>query len=150
LTLLSTLLLTTVLLGGCDEQAIEATAVIKEQKMPNTKQSLPVANQQTKAELTQRYNEIKTMIGEATATDVLQCRKVAVGYKACGGPASYLIYSVQGLDEAVLLQKVAAYNALAEAESHRLGLISDCAMVSEPSVTLVGGVCKAGAAGDVF
>lgn len=118
--------------------------------MPETKQSLAVANQNSRAELTQRYAEIKALIGEAKASDVQQCRKVAFGYKACGGPASYLIYSVAGLDEAVLLKKVAEYNALDEAETHRLGLISDCAMVTEPGVMLEGGVCKAGPAGDLF
>lgn len=98
--------------------------------------------------LKQRFAEIKTMIGEAKASDVQQCRKVAFGYKACGGPASYLIYSLQGLDEQVLLQKVSEYNALAKSEAQRLGLMSDCSMVLEPSVVLVDGVCKAGPAGD--
>jgi len=174
------LLLVTLLLTGCHEQDAEqpvgqspeqstgqtstqpdqvapettivaaAPAVTQDQKMPNIKQSLPVANEGTRAELTQRYNDIKTMIGEARASDVQQCRKVAFGYKACGGPASYLIYSVQGLDEVLLLKKVSEYNALAEAESRRLGLMSDCAIVPEPSVSLVGGVCKAGPGGDIY
>lgn len=118
--------------------------------MSTTTQVLPVANEHTAAELNQRFAEIKTIIGDAKASDVQQCRKVAFGYKACGGPSSYLIYSVQGVDEAALLEKVQQYNALAEAETNRLGLMSDCSMVLEPSVTLVGGVCKAGAAGDLF
>jgi hypothetical protein len=156
------------MLAGCHEQSAEqaaqpattvapeaatvtaAAADPEEQKMPKTRQTLPVANQGTNAELTQRYAEIKTMIGDAKASEVQQCRKVPFGYKACGGPASYLIYSVQGLDEALLLQKVSEYNGLAEAEAHRLGLISDCSMVLEPSVMLVGGVCKAGPSGDLF
>jgi len=125
-------------------------AAAKEQKMPKTIESLPVANQESRVELQQRYAEIKGLIGEAKASEVQQCRKVAFGYKACGGPESYLIYSVQGLDEAVLLQKISEYNALSEAEAHRLGLISDCSMVLEPSVRLVGGVCKAGPSGDLF
>ncbi|RVU31947.1 hypothetical protein EOE67_19450 [Rheinheimera riviphila] len=132
------------------ETATATTADPEEHKMPKTRQTLPVANQGTNAELTQRYAEIKTMIGEAKASELQQCRKVSFGYKACGGPASYLIYSVQGLDEALLLQKVSEYNGLAEAEAHRLGLISDCSMVLEPSVMLVGGVCKAGPSGDLF
>lgn len=125
-----------------------STAATSEPKMPKDLKTLPVANAGSNEELKQRYAEIKNMIGQAKASDVQQCRKVPFGYKACGGPASYLIYSVQGLDEAVLLQKVGEYNALAEAESHRLGLISDCAMVLEPSVVLVEGVCKAGPSGD--
>lgn len=162
------LALFTLLLVGCDEQtaaspadpvpnaattsptATETVATGQEQKMPKTMQKLSVADQDSRAELEKRYAEIKSMIGEAKASDVQQCRKVAFGYKACGGPQSYLIYSVQGLDEAALLQKVSQYNALSEAEAHRLGLMSDCSMVLEPSVTLVGGVCKAGPSGDLF
>jgi hypothetical protein len=127
-----------------------AAAATSEQKMSETKQSLVVANQDSSAELTQRYAEIKTLIGEAKASEVQQCRKVAFGYKACGGPASYLIYSVVGLDEALLLKKVSEYNALDEAETRRLGLMSDCAMVTEPGVMLEGGVCKAGPAGELY
>ncbi len=176
----SQLLLVSLLLTGCNEQAGEqpaersteqssaqsstqiakaapdativaaSAAETQEQKMPKTNQILPVANQGTAAELTQRYAEIKTMVGEAKASEVQQCRKVAFGYKACGGPASYLIYSVEGLDEALLLKKVSEYNALSKAETLRLGLVSDCAIVPEPGVTLEGGVCKAGPAGDLF
>lgn len=163
------LVLFTLLLVGCDEQpaaqsdsaqsavtssptAAETVTVAtaKERKMPKTIQTLPVANQDSRAELQRRHAEIKALIGEAKASDVQQCRKVAFGYKACGGPESYLIYSVEGLDEAALLQKVSEYNALSEAETHRLGLISDCSMALEPSVRLVGGVCKAGPSGDLF
>lgn len=171
-------LLLALLLVGCDEQAGETdresgnatTANVttvqpttgnaapvaavpvetQEQKMSENPPTSPATKQGAPTELTQRYAEIKAMIGEAKASDVQQCRKVAFGYKACGGPASYLIYSVQGLDEALLLQKVSEYNALAQSESKRLGLMSDCAMVLEPSVTLVGGFCKAGAAGDLY
>lgn len=143
------------LLTGCDDQAGEqdstkAAPEIQESEMPGNIPTLPGAQQDTGAELQQRYADIKTMIGDAKASDVQQCRKVAFGYKACGGPASYLIYSVQGLDEAELLQKVAEYNALAQAEAKRLGLMSDCSMVLEPGVVWVGGVCKAGPSGDLF
>jgi len=161
--LLSSLLLV-MLLTGCNGSTATANSeaeplmpvaevaadTIQEQKMSDPVQSLPVANQATRAELTKRYAEIKAMIGEAKASELQQCRKVAFGYKACGGPSSYLIYSVAGLDEALLLQKVAEYNALEQAESQRLGLISDCAVVSEPGLILEGGVCKAGSAGDLY
>jgi len=127
---------------------LAATAESSEPSMTKDLKSIPATQQGSSDLLKQRYAEIKTMIGDAKASDVQQCRKVAFGYKACGGPASYLIYSVQGMDEALLLQKVSEYNALAKAEAQRLGLMSDCAMVLEPSVVLVEGVCKAGPTGD--
>lgn len=98
----------------------------------------------------QLYAEIKAMVGTAAASEPAQCRKVGVGHKPCGGPASYLIYSTQGLDEALLLQKVSQYNQLMQAEQQRLGLVSDCAVVPEPGVALVGGFCVASGSGDTF
>ena len=130
------------------EETTPAAANQPEPAMPRDLKTLPVANEGTREELAARYAEIQALIGEAKASDVQQCRRVAFGYKACGGPASYLIYSVQGLDETLLLKKVAEYNALDQAEAKRTGLMSNCAMVLEPSVVLVDGVCKAGPAGE--
>lgn len=96
------------------------------------------------------YAEIKAMVGTAAASQPLQCKKTGLGHKPCGGPASYLIYSTQGLDEALLLQKVSRYNQLVQAEQQRLGLVSDCAIVPEPGVALVGGFCVASGQGDTF
>ena len=96
------------------------------------------------------FAEIKAMVGTAAATEPAQCKKTGFGHKPCGGPASYLIYSTQGLDEALLLQKVSRYNQLVQAEQQRLGLVSDCAVVPEPGVALVGGFCVASGNGDTF
>lgn len=130
------------------EETPPAAAHQPEAAMPKDLKTLPVANEGTREVLAARYAEIQALIGEAKASDVQQCRRVAFGYKACGGPASYLIYSVQGLDETLLLKKVSEYNALDQAEAQRTGLMSNCAMVVEPSVVLVDGVCKAGPAGE--
>jgi hypothetical protein len=162
--LVATLLLPLWFVSACDAQTNDkkesvapadpatqtAASLPKEQSMSDNNQQVPATASNANAELQQRFAEIKTLIGDAAASDVQQCRKVAFGYKACGGPASYLIYSVQGLDETVLLEKVSQYNALAEAETKRLGVMSDCSIVPEPGVTLVGGFCKAGPAGDLF
>jgi len=94
--------------------------------------------------------EIKAMVGTAAATEPAQCKKVGLGHKPCGGPSSYLIYSTAGLDEARLLEKVSLYNQLDQAQQQRLGLVSDCAVVPEPAVALVGGVCVANGNGDVY
>ncbi len=100
-------------------------------------------NPDQSAELSQLYQQIQQMVGKAEATELAQCRKVGIGYRSCGGPNSYLVYSVLGLDEATLLQKVSRYNALSQAESERLGLMSTCQVIAEPAITLVSGVCQA-------
>lgn len=113
-------------------------------------QSVQQPPQSAAAELATLLAEIKVLVGTAAATEPAQCKKTGFGHKACGGPASYLIYSTQGLDEALLLQKVARYNQLDQAEQERQGLMSDCAVVPEPGVALVGGFCVASGTGDTF
>jgi hypothetical protein len=100
-------------------------------------------SQNESAELRQLYQDIQQLVGKAEATELAQCRKVGFGYRSCGGPDSYLVYSVLGLDEATLLQKVSRYNALSQAEAERLGLMSTCQVIAEPAITLVSGVCQA-------
>ena len=102
------------------------------------------------AETAALFAEIKALVGTAAATEPAQCKKTGFGHKPCGGPAPYLIYSTQGLDEGLLLQKVSRYNQLVQAEQQRLGLVSDCAVVPEPGVALVGGFCVASGNGDAF
>lgn len=112
--------------------------------------SVPAASVNHAAESAALFAEIKAMVGTAAASEPAQCKKVGFGHKPCGGPASYLIYSTQGLDETQLLQKVSRYNQLMQAEQQRLGLVSDCAVVPEPGVALVGGFCVASGTGDTF
>lgn len=112
--------------------------------------SVPAAKADHAAESATLFAEIKAMVGTAAASEPAQCKKVGFGHKPCGGPAYYLIYSTQGLDETLLLQKVSRYNQLMQAEQQRLGLVSDCAVVPEPGVALVGGFCVASGTGDTF
>lgn len=102
------------------------------------------------AELSTRLAEIKALIGAAAADYSAQCKVVGVGQKACGGPAFYLPYSIKDVDEAKLLSQIDAYNQLAKTHNQRSGMMSDCAIVPVPQVTLVGGFCKIGAAADAL
>lgn len=86
--------------------------------------------------------EALALIGDAQADENSQCRVAAFGHKPCGGPASYVAYSTKEGKEVDILRKIAAYNAAAEAENLRLGRMSDCAIVPEPAVEMVGGQCK--------
>ena len=91
---------------------------------------------QTSAQL---YAEIKTLIGDAPCDDASQCRTIAVGFKACGGPGGYLAWSTKTVDEATLKDLVQRQAAAEQAESQRAGMISDCRLVTDP-----GAVCRAG------
>lgn len=130
--------------SSLSNSAVDAETISEKPSHPDiTRSGAMMKNPVGNAELTQLYADIKQMVGAAEATELAQCRKVGLGYRACGGPASYLIYSVQGLNEASLLEKVSRYNRLSQVESERLGLMSTCQIIEEPTVTLVAGVCQA-------
>ena len=78
---------------------------------------------------------------DSTCADSLQCRSIAFGYKSCGGPRSYLIYSVTHTDTVALRSAVADYNAAEEAFDHKYGYGSTCDFVSPPALTCLGGHC---------
>lgn len=86
---------------------------------------------------------IHALIGDAEASTLRQCRTVGFGAKACGGPKTYLVYSITATDESELLPLVLRYNALDDERNRRLGLGSDCAFVTPPDTALVGGRCVA-------
>ncbi len=101
----------------------------------------PIGKPMTKPAQTsaQLYAEIKTLIGDAPCDDASQCRTIAVGFKACGGPGSYLAWSTKNVDEAKLKDLAQRQIAAEQAESQRAGMISDCRLVTDP-----GAVCRAG------
>ncbi len=155
-------------LGGCDDPASpETSEPVKESAMnlakPDDNAVPEIAKgglreakagaatlQDDSARMAQLLQEIKQLVGTAAADAPAQCRKVGFGHKPCGGPASYLVYSVKDLNEAQLLSKVQLYNQLTQAEHERLGLVSDCAVVPEPGIALVDGVCVASSQGDLY
>ena len=113
--------------------------------------AMPAVNANTAgARLSSLLRDIRLQVGDAAASSVQQCRKVALGAKPCGGPASYLVYSTAQTDEQALLKKVNQYNKMSQSYNREQGMMSDCAMVPEPAVVLVDGVCKAGSAGDLY
>lgn len=71
------------------------------------------------------------------------CRTMAIGYKACGGPREYVVYCATTTDVSALRAKAAELERI-DREAAR-GMVSDCRMVTPPAVTLAGGACRAGA-----
>ncbi|NRQ43168.1 hypothetical protein HRH59_11500 [Rheinheimera sp. YQF-2] len=94
------------------------------------------------------HADVMALIGEARADNVAQCRVVGFGSKPCGGPARYIAVSVKDGNEGEIMAKIGQYNAAAKAENERLGLMSDCAVVPKPTVTLKDGVCTLQDSGD--
>lgn len=85
--------------------------------------------------------DVLALIADKQADNVQQCMVLPFGHKPCGGPAEYVAVSTKGKDQALILQKLQAFNQAAEAENLRLGRMSDCAVVPKPQVQLVNGQC---------
>jgi hypothetical protein len=64
-----------------------------------------------------------------------------VGAKPCGGPWSYLVYSMATSDSVQLAAAVQEYTAYQADLNRKLGLVSDCQFLSAPTVDCMAGVC---------
>lgn len=87
--------------------------------------------------------QIQAEIGEASCDNAQQCKTVAIGHKACGGPESYLAYSTKGNKEAKVTSLAAAYAAERKASNVASGRMSTCSLVMDPGATCSAGKCVA-------
>jgi hypothetical protein len=102
-----------------------------------------VTNQQSnRADLNKLKKEIAREIGKPRARQVNQCRVIAFGAKACGGPKTYLVYSGLQTNENKLKQLVGQYNSLEDKINKETNAISDCMFIVEPKPTIQNGMCK--------
>lgn len=91
--------------------------------------------------------QIKKEVGVAACDAPQQCQTVAIGAKACGGPERYLAWSNQRSDGKAL---TALAQAQAEASRKLLqseGMLSTCAIVTDPGATCQAGRCVLNQAG---
>lgn len=76
--------------------------------------------------------QLRGLIGDAACVSDDQCRTVAFGAKACGGPQGYLAWSTLHTDATALAATAEQYAARRRADNQREGRVSDCAMVADP------------------
>lgn len=79
--------------------------------------------------------EIRRLIGGAACTASEQCRTLAFGAKACGGPQAYFAWSTLVTDAAALQAAADRYAARRRDELRADGRVSDCALVTDPGAT---------------
>lgn len=90
--------------------------------------------------LSQLGTEVETFAqNKACAGD--DCRVMAMGAKACGGPTRFIVYSLSKTDEKTLAEKVKAYTDFQKELNTKYNRISDCAMILMPTVDCVNGLC---------
>jgi hypothetical protein len=74
-----------------------------------------------------------------------QCKTVGVGAKLCGGPGAYIPYSTTAANVRDFLNEANEFNELsrlgADLMSRDLGLVSDCAVVSDPGAVCLTNRC---------
>jgi len=74
----------------------------------------------------------RALIGDAACDDDSQCRTIAVGTKACGGPEYYLAWSTKRTDAAALDAAAADDAAARRPRTAGPGMRSDCRLVTDP------------------
>jgi len=76
--------------------------------------------------------KIRALIGDAACDSDAQCRTIAIGAKACGGPEYYLAWSTKRTDPAALHAATAGDGAIQVLPPRRPGMRSNCAFVTDP------------------
>lgn len=76
--------------------------------------------------------QIREAVGDAACTANDQCKTIAIGHKACGGPETYMVWSTAVTDGAKLRSLAEAYTQARKSESEQSGRVSDCALVTDP------------------
>lgn len=84
---------------------------------------------------------IDAEIGEAQAEALAQCRLLPLGSRPCGGPSSYVAYSIAVTDSTRLADLAAVYRDLMQRRNEQSGLFSTCEVLSSPELALEGGRC---------
>ncbi|MBC7791116.1 MAG: hypothetical protein H7Z74_14310 [Anaerolineae bacterium] len=72
-----------------------------------------------------------------------ECKAAPMGAKACGGPRAWIVYCPLTTDEVALTRKLDELREAEERYNRESGLVSDCALLTEPRVELNNGVCRA-------
>jgi hypothetical protein len=91
--------------------------------------------------LTSMWNDIAVVVG-TEARQESSCRSMPIGAKPCGGPWSYIVYSVTSTNEAELRSLVASFNHYQARLNRKKGMMSTCDYVMPPPIRLEGGHCR--------
>ncbi len=78
--------------------------------------------------------EVRALIADASCRSDSECRSIAIGSSACGGPERYLAWSTLRTDAAALQRAAAAYPADRLSAVRRGGALSTCAPLPVPGV----------------
>ncbi|HQC97782.1 MAG TPA: hypothetical protein PK306_18935 [Aquabacterium sp.] len=99
------------------------------------------ASRQAEAEL---LAAIDAEVGQAACTADAQCRSLAIGARACGGPERWMAWSVTTSRGERLDLLAGKLSALVQARHARSGLMSTCVVIPDPGALCQSGRCALG------
>lgn len=136
------ILIAALFLGTTSACAEPLNQVQQEQSALVAPTAAPTTEMQWRQLLQQEKAKIIKLVGKAKAETAKQCRLLALGQKACGGPESYLAYSITETDEKLLKQHAFMYKQLQQQMQTQSGLLSNCAVVPEARLEWSAGYCR--------
>ena len=83
------------------------------------------------------HAQVQRLIGRAACDSDAQCRTLPLGARACGGPETYVAWSVLGTDQAALQRAGERYGQWQAQQQARSGTMSICMVEIDP-----GAVCS--------
>jgi hypothetical protein len=86
--------------------------------------------------------EIVEMIGQAPCANLVHCRALALGVRACGGPDEYLAYNGVLTDRAALENKALEYALIQEDLLRAKSPAGPCVVLPEPRLSCREGRCR--------
>ena len=119
------LILATVLIASCKQDDIKLR---DQQRDQETLDSL--------------LTEMQLLIADKSCSGEGQCKVMAYGDKACGGPVGFLVYSSANVDEQALTNLVSQYTILQSQMNDEYDIISDCSVPTAPNPACLSGKCE--------
>jgi hypothetical protein len=120
---------------GCARASDPDQTEVDAPPMPtSSEQVLPTTLEEARA-------QIDSAIGGAEASALSECALAALGVRPCGGPRTYLAYSLAQTDSAALAALIEVYDRLDRERNEREGLVSTCELMVPPDLAIENGRC---------
>jgi len=113
---------------------------------PPVTESLPPTRNETdtadQARLSRLEREARAIVKTDSCTAADQCRTAPVGWRACGGPRTYVVYCAATTDTVALFRKLKELENAEKAYNAKHGLLSTCEFRMPPPTRLEGRRCR--------
>jgi hypothetical protein len=122
------------------EQLSPAPAVLAKSKQA-TKLDPQMQEQPTRENIQKAHQQLKTLTADSQCDNSAQCKVVAVGSRACGGPSSYLVYSNKTANEQAVEQLSKKITSLESQFNAENSMVSICQHLMAPGAQCVENKC---------